>query len=178
MKTYTITLPDHVDAVVRRRAAENSTTVELFISGYLGDHLIMEPLFRPKPEPTLKPVVTPKESEAKKLSVVRVRDREFKNANAKECLVDVLNHLAKTQPDFFDRCDRNPRMHGRTRNYIARSIDKLYPGRPDLAENHASLNGGWYLATNINNDVKKTILKAAFETAGLVAGRDYSILLA
>lgn len=178
MKTYTITFHDHLDAIVRKKAAENSTTAEAFIQGYIGDHLMMEPLFRPTQEPKVKPVVTPKESESKKLSVVRVRDREFKNSNAKECLVDVLNHLAKTQPDFFERCDRNSKMHGRTRNYIARAIDKLYPGRPDLAENHALLNGGWFLATNINNDVKKTILKAAFETAGLVPGRDYTIQLA
>lgn len=84
----------------------------------------------------------------------------------------VLRELAKNDPSFLERCSQHPDAQGRKRRYIARTPEELYPDREDLCEMRESLPGGWLVATNLNNVLKKTIIRLAAEVAGLEYGKD------
>lgn len=92
--------------------------------------------------------------------------------NAKDAMVIVLRELAKNDPSFLERCSQHPDAQGRKRRYIARTPEELYPDREDLREMRESLPGGWLVATNLNNVLKKTIIRLAAQEAGLSFGKD------
>jgi hypothetical protein len=92
--------------------------------------------------------------------------------NAKDAMVIILQELAKNDPSFLERCSQHPDAQGRTRRYIARSPEELYPEREDLREMREILPGGWFVATNLNNVLKKTIIRLATDVAGLSFGKD------
>lgn len=87
-------------------------------------------------------------------------------------MVIVLSELAKGDPTFLERCSQHPDALGRKRRYIARTPEELFPDREDLRDMHQPLPGGWVVNTNLNNVLKKTIIKLAAEVAGLTFGRD------
>jgi predicted type IV restriction endonuclease len=101
-----------------------------------------------------------------------LQGRAYSYTNAKEAMVIVLRELAKTDPSFLERCSQHPDAQGRKRRYIARTPEELYPDREDLRDMREELPGGWLVATNLNNVLKKTIIKLAAETAGLKFGND------
>lgn len=92
--------------------------------------------------------------------------------NAKDAMVLVLTRLAERDPSFLERCSQHPDIQGRKRRYIARTPEELYPERPDLYPYHEKLPGGWMVATNLNNVLKMSILRAAAEVANLGFGTD------
>ena len=100
--------------------------------------------------------------------------------NAKEVVLGVLRELERRQPGFLERCARHDENQGRTRSYIARRAEELYPDRPDFAQNsdmYAQIVPGWLLMTNFSNQVKRSILTFAANVAGirLHDGEDYSL---
>jgi hypothetical protein len=97
--------------------------------------------------------------------------------NAKDAMVIVLKELAKTDSLFLERCSQHPNVQGRKRRYIARTPEELYPDREDLRDMREALPGGWLVATNLNNVLKKTIIRLAAETAGLSFGKDVVVEL-
>lgn len=101
--------------------------------------------------------------------------KAFPYANAKEAMVIALRELSHSDPTFLQRCSQHPYCSGRKRRYIAQTPEELYPDRPDLREMHDTLPGGWLVATNLNNQLKKAIIRAATEVAGLTFGSDVSI---
>jgi len=101
-----------------------------------------------------------------------LRGKAYSYSSAKDAMVIVLRELAKDDATFLDRCSRHPDAQGRKRRYIARTPDELYPDREDLREYREPLPGGWFVATNLNNVLKKTIIRLAAEVAGLTLGRD------
>lgn len=92
--------------------------------------------------------------------------------NAKDAMVIVLREFAKTDPSFLERCSQHPDAQGRKRRYIARTPEELYPDREDLRDMRESLPGGWMVATNLNNVLRKNIIRLAAEVAGLSFGKD------
>lgn len=92
--------------------------------------------------------------------------------NAKDAMVIVLRELAKTDASFLERCSQHPDAQGRKRRYIARTPEELYPDREDLRDMRELLPGGWLVSTNLNNVLKKTIIRLATEVAGLSFGKD------
>jgi predicted type IV restriction endonuclease len=101
-----------------------------------------------------------------------LRGKTYPYDNAKQAMVIVLSELAKTDPSFLERCSQHPDAQGRKRRYIARTPEELYPDREDLREMREKLPGGWFVATNLNNVLKKTIIRLAAEVAGLTFGKD------
>jgi predicted type IV restriction endonuclease len=101
-----------------------------------------------------------------------IQGRSYFYKNAKEAMVTVLRELAKGDPTFLERCSQHPDAQGRKRRYIARTPEELYPDREDLREMREALPGGWLVATNLNNILKRTIIKLAAEVAGLTFGKD------
>jgi hypothetical protein len=97
--------------------------------------------------------------------------------NAKDAMVIVLRELAKNDPSFLERCSQHPDAQGRKRRYIARTPEELYPDRPDLRDYREPLPGGWLVATNLNNVLKKSIIRIAAEVGGLSFGKDIVVEL-
>jgi len=101
-----------------------------------------------------------------------LRGKAYPYTNAKDAMVIVLSELAKSDSSFLERCSQHPDAQGRKRRYIARTPEELYPDREDLRDMREPLPGGWLVATNLNNVLKKTIIKLAAEVAGLTFGKD------
>ena len=92
--------------------------------------------------------------------------------NGREVLVTVFEALADRDPTFLERFAARPK-HGRTRRYLARSAEELYPGRPDLArEFFAKLKSGWFVGTNASHAAIRQIIEMACEVAALRYGVD------
>lgn len=111
-------------------------------------------------------------SETSRSGRLVLRGKEYSYGNAKEAMVTVLRELANNDPLFLERCSQHPDAQGRKRRYIARTPEELYPDREDLRDMREQLPGGWLVATNLNNVLKKTIIKLAAEVAGLRFGSD------
>lgn len=93
-------------------------------------------------------------------------------STAKEAMVIIFRELAKTDPSFLERCAQHPDVQGRKRRYIARTSEEIYPDRPDLRHCCAPLPGGWLISTNLNNLLKRTLIRVASEVSGLKLGHD------
>ena len=120
----------------------------------------------PRPTPTRTP---PESSRTGKLVLL---GKAHAYHNAKDAMVIVLRELAKTDATFLERCSQHPDAQGRKRRYIARTPEELYPDREDLRDMREQLPNGWLVATNLNNVLKKTIIRLATEVAGLSFGKD------
>lgn len=87
---------------------------------------------------------------------------------ARGLLVAVLRTLHELDPRLLPELSR---YHARKRRYIARSPDRLYPGRPDLARHSAEVADGWWVGTNHSKRDVERILRVACNVAGL----DYTV---
>ncbi|MFQ5698047.1 MAG: type I restriction endonuclease [Myxococcota bacterium] len=101
--------------------------------------------------------------------------REVSCRNGRDVLVSVFEELTKRDGSFPDRFAALPK-HGRSRRYLARDRDELYPGRPDLVANHSHrLSSGWWLGVNVSRKAVERIVQMACRVAGLRFGRDLKI---
>ena len=98
---------------------------------------------------------------------LRLRDRVFNHSSGKEAMAIVLGELARADSGFLERCFRHPGNRGTKRRHIARTLEELYPDRPDLRDQHARLPGGWFVGTNISNAQKRQVVILAATCAGL-----------
>lgn len=110
----------------------------------------------------------------------RLDGKLFQARNAKDVVLGVLRELERRQPGFLERCSRHEENQGRTRSYIGRTAEELYPGRPDFAQDgdmYVQIVPGWLLMTNFSNQVKRSILALAAKVAGinLRDGVDYAL---
>ena len=146
-----------------------------FLAG-LGRPVIVEAAQRSAPQPTRsppRPATTPNAgSESSRRGRLVLLGKAHSYLNAKDAMIIVLSELAKSDPSFLERCSQHPDAQGRKRRYIARTPEELYPDRDDLRDMRESLPGGWLVATNLNNVLKKTIIRLAAEVAGLTFGKD------
>jgi predicted type IV restriction endonuclease len=145
-----------------------------FLAG-LGKTIINETAPREISQPTRAPTKTAASApnpESTRRGHPVILGKSHNYHNAKDAMVIVLRELAKNNPSFLERCSQHPDAQGRKRRYIARSPEELYPDREDLREMHETLPDGWFVATNLNNVLKKTIIKLATKVAGLTFGKD------
>lgn len=95
--------------------------------------------------------------------------------SGREALVAVFEALAERDGSFLERFAARPK-HGRTRRYLARTPDELYPGRADLArECSFRLKSGWYVGTNVSHAQIERIVEMACEVSRLRFGKDLTI---
>lgn len=141
----------------------------------LGKTIIVEAVQRNIPQTTqivTHPIYSPPNSESSRSGKLVLLGKSYAYHNAKDAMVIVLRELAKGDPSFLERCSQHPDAQGRKRRYIARSPEELYPDREDLREMRETLSDGWFVATNLNNVLKKTIIRLATEVAGLKFDKD------
>jgi len=146
----------------------------------LGKPIIVETASsKPSVEPTPRTggprsvvAASPVSSASARAGKLVLRGKAYPYHNAKDAMVIVLRELARGDPTFLERCSQHPDAQGRKRRYIARTPEELYPDREDLRDCREDLPGGWLVATNLNNILKKTIIKLAADVAGLSVGKD------
>lgn len=112
---------------------------------------------------------------SKRNGTLTLKGKTFRYANAKDAMVITLRELAENDSTFLQRCAQHPDAQGRKRRYIAQQPEELYPDRPDLRDLRETLPGGWLVATNLNNVLKKSIIRLAAEVAGLKFGTDVKV---
>jgi len=80
-------------------------------------------------------------------------------------MAKVFQLLAAEDKGFLERYAA--RKHGKKRRYVAKDKRELYPGREDLAEQHAvEVVPGWWLGTNYSRHNIQEIINLALEVAG------------
>ncbi len=121
------------------------------------------------------PTVYRRANETSRSGKLVLKGKSYPYHNAKDAMVIVLRELAHADPAFLERCSQHPDAQGRKRRYIARTPEELYPDREDLRDMREQLPDGWLVATNLNNVLKKTIIRLAAEVAGLTFGKDVII---
>lgn len=169
-------LVDLVASIVESKIGvrpDNDEVAE-FLAG-LGKPIIVEAAQREIPQPTRTPARQPAptpNAEPTRRGKLILLGKSYNYQNAKDAMVIVLRELAKQNHSFLERCSQHPDAQGRKRRYIARTPEELYPDREDLREMRETLPDGWYVATNLNNVLKKTIIRMATEVAGLSFGKD------
>ncbi len=145
-----------------------------FLAG-LGKPIFVETVRRNVPQPEhipTRPTIATTNRESSRSGQLVILGKSHAYHNAKDAMVIILRELAQNDPSFLERCSQHPDAQGRKRRYIARSPEELYPEREDLREMRETLPGGWFVATNLNNVLKKTIIKLATDVAGLTFGKD------
>ena len=102
--------------------------------------------------------------------------QEFQARSAKAILITVLESLSSRDAGFMARFDA--RRHGRIRRYVARTVDELYPGRPDLGRKYShQLASGWWVGTHYGRASIRKILQMASEVTDLQFGTDLIVNL-
>jgi hypothetical protein len=92
--------------------------------------------------------------------------------NAIDTLKQVFELFIKRDPTFGDRFAGLP-QHGRSRRYLARDANELYPGRQDLVQEHSvQLASGWWLSTNHSKQTIGKIIAMACDVAQVAFGND------
>ena len=82
----------------------------------------------------------------------------------------VFSMFAEMKPNFCQQYSE--RYAGRSRQYVARTKEELYPDTPRLYSAAVRLPGGWWLGTNLGNASKESRIKEACQIMGLEYGRD------
>lgn len=84
--------------------------------------------------------------------------------------------FAEKDPRF---CEEFRRRHrGRTREYVAKSPEDLYPGSPHLAKSEfRELPGGYFIGTNMGTAKKMDLIRWACDVARVEFGRDLKVEL-
>lgn len=95
---------------------------------------------------------------------------EYKNAADAEYII--LNRLQGMNPNFLSTLYAHSSNKGSKLRYVARSVEELFPNRPDMYRLHRRLRDGWLLSIKTTNQQKVKLLRGAADVAGLMYGRD------
>lgn len=114
--------------------------------------------------------------EASQAAVGYTLDGKFTSCrNGREILISVFEAFSRRDSTFLDRFAARPK-HGRTRRYLARTPEELYPGREDLArECSHKLTSGWFIGTNVSHAQIERIIEMACEVLPTRYGKDLLI---
>ena len=95
--------------------------------------------------------------------------------SAYEVLINLFEALSENDSTFLERFAALPK-HGRTRRYLAKSPEELFPKRPDLVEkNSHQLTSGWWLGGNLSTRSIDKIIRTACDVAELEYGDEVKV---
>lgn len=134
---------------------------------------VSPPPARPGPSPQ-RPASTPQSHSLAQVGFA-LNGRFQPARNARDVLAKVFIELADRDPTFLERFATLPK-HGRTRRYLGRTPNELYPERPDLARDFSQeIRPGWWLGINLSRAAISRIIEMACEVAGLRYGTDLKV---
>jgi hypothetical protein len=89
----------------------------------------------------------------------------------------VMRRLLEDHPERRDAILGALDRMGRTRCYLSRDRSRLFSGKDDAwtAAHSEDLDNGWFLDTNLKNDLKRSLLRAAVTAVGLAWGKDVAV---
>lgn len=124
---------------------------------------------------TIEPVSEPDKGQQEKFSFT-FRGQTERFSKGKELLVGVFERLLQEDAQLYEKLE--PRLKGRTRQYLARDRSAIYPNDPKLAETRAeSLSNGWWIGTHSDNSTKREQIQKACQVAGIKFGEDLIVKL-
>lgn len=118
-----------------------------------------------------RPAATPRASGSSASRGVTFEGTFYPCKTGREVLARTFELLADRDPSFLTRFASLPK-HGRTRRYLARTPQELYPSRPDLQKFALEVRPGWWLSTNQSHASMLKVIGMACEVAGLQLGQD------
>jgi hypothetical protein len=92
--------------------------------------------------------------------------------NANIALVEILRDLSARNPHKIESLALAVR--GSSRNHIARTVEEIYPARPDLAR-AVEFAPGWLVGLNIANREKLSIIRTACDVFEVKYGLEVKI---
>ena len=119
----------------------------------------------PAPLPALRPL----------RSGYRLFGQDFPTRFAKDTFADLLRQFAELEPAFPARFQQAASRIGRSRRYVGRTPQEVYPMKPGLWKHTESFAPGWLVGTNESDDKKRQLLKLACQVMGLRFGRDVQV---
>jgi len=123
---------------------------------------IKPPKKQPKPFP---PTTTTFPSRTADNYTFTFKGNSYSARSARDVMTQLFQLLFQEDSGFLDRFAS--RKHGKKRRYLARDKSDLYPGRPDLTEQHSiEVVPGWWLGTNYSRRNIQDIIELALEVAG------------
>jgi hypothetical protein len=123
----------------------------------------------PAPVPATLPAPRPLQSG------YRLFGQDFPTRFAKETFVGLLRQFAELEPALPARFQKTAGAIGRTRRYVGRTPQEVYPMKPGLWKHTESFAPGWLVGTNEGDDKKRQLLKLACQVMGLRFGRDVQV---
>lgn len=101
-----------------------------------------------------------------------LQGRFVASRSGREAMIKLFQEFDQRDDTFLERFAALPK-HGRSRRFVARSREALYPGREDLAREHShQLRPGWWIGTNYGVRQMNGIIAKACDVAGLRFGTD------
>ena len=101
--------------------------------------------------------------------LIMFRYEEISANTGVDALEKTLKRLVSSDPRSVEKIAT---VRGRTRPLIARKLESLYPGRPDLSGFSREFAPGWFVGTNYSRRDVMRLIRAAVEACGLVWGGD------
>lgn len=126
---------------------------------------------------TPKSVPSPKPVPSGQAPGYRLFGQDFPTRNGTDTLISVFRQFAELEPRFPEHFALAASRLGRTRAYVGRSPQAVYPGKHKLWAATAEFAPEWYLGTNENNVTKLKLLQVACRVLGLRFGSDLQIRL-
>ena len=124
---------------------------------------------------TIEPVSEPDKGQQEKFSFT-FRGQTERFSKGKELLVGVFERLLQEDAQLYEKLE--PRLKGRTRQYLARDRSAIYPNNPKPAKTQsASLSNGWWIGTHSDNSTKREQIQKACQVAGIKFGEDLIVKL-
>ena len=123
----------------------------------------------PAPVPTTPP---PPHSQQ---SGYRLFGQDFPTRFSKETLVGLLRQFAELEPAFPARFQQAACGIGRSRRYVGRTPQEVYPMKPGLWKHTEPFAPGWLVGTNESDVKKRQLLELACQIMGLRLGRDVQV---
>jgi hypothetical protein len=121
------------------------------------------------PPPTTNPLPRPPSQTPEPVAAGRsgyeLNGRSVVCRSAKDVMLGILRDLSADDSTFAERCYQHPENQGRVRTYIARTTSELYPGRADLERQSVEFAPGWFIATNLSNQMKEKVIRMACDVA-------------
>lgn len=83
---------------------------------------------------------------------------------------DILQKFAKMEPNFWNLIIAHAPK--KSRNHVARSVNEVYPGCPDLDHRIKQIEPGVFVGDDLNHVEKGLILEKSCKLLGLEYGKD------
>lgn len=106
-----------------------------------------------------------------------INGRYYKARSVKEVVVNVLRELSRLDNKFLEKFTALPK-HGRTRRFVAKNKEDLYPSRADLVADYSEqIDKGYWVGTNVGKQQAENIIRLACEVTEFTFNKNLKLYL-